>query len=232
MSTHTQYTAGRTAARTGAILTLFAMLFTAAMAYTYRLTKPDIEAAIAQTKRSLITEILPPASYDNALLDDRVRLPPTSELGLDEGGEVYRARKDGAPVALIVEAAAPNGYGGTIALILSVSPDGRLNGVRVTDHKETPGLGDYVDRKKDSNKDRPWIDQFEGLSFDTVPQDAWKVRKDGGRFDYHTGATISARAVLGTVSAALAWTRAHEDALFAAPTDSTLAPAQAGGTPQ
>lgn len=222
MSTH--YTAGRTAARTGAILTLFAALFTAVMAFTYSLTKPDIAAAIADTKRKLIAEVLPPESYDNALLDDAIHLPSTPSLGLDDGGTVYRARENGAPVALIVEAVAPNGYGGPISLIVAVRQDGSLSGVRVTDHKETPGLGDYVDRKKDSDKAHPWIDQFAGLSFETRPLDDWRVQKDGGRFTYHTGATISPRAVIEAVAKALAWTNAHRDALFSAPTGTTFAP--------
>jgi Na+-translocating ferredoxin:NAD+ oxidoreductase RnfE subunit len=54
--------------------------------------------------------------------------------------------------------------------------------VRVTQHKETPGLGDYIEPKKDKNKERPWITQFDGLSLAASRRD-WKVKKDGGRFD-------------------------------------------------
>ncbi len=228
----TEYTAVRTAARTAAILTLFAGLFTAAMAMTYRMTKPDIEAAIAEVKHKLIAEILPPDSYNNALLDDALKLPPTDALGLDEGGLVYRARENGQPVALIVEAHANNGYGGTIGLIVAVRNDGSISGVRVTDHKETPGLGDYVDRKKDRNKASPWIDQFENASFDRTPQTAWQVKKDGGAFDFHTGATISARAVTAAVARTLGWTNAHRDALFATKTGTLFNDGRAGGNAQ
>ena len=224
----TQYTAGRTAARTGAILTFFAALFTAAMAFTYSLTKPDIAAAIADTKRKLIAEVLPPEAYDNALLEDAIHLPPNPALGLDDGGTVYRAREGGTPVALIIEASAPNGYGGAIGMIVAVRQDGSLSGVRVTDHKETPGLGDYVDRKKDSNKASPWIDQFAGASFDTLPKTEWQVQKDGGRFAYRAGATISARAVVATVARTLEWANTHREALFATPTGRTFEPNMGG----
>jgi len=228
----TEYTAARTAVRTAAILTLFAGLFTAAMAVTYRMTKPDIDAAIAAVKHDLIAEILPPDHYNNALLDDAVKLPPTEALGLDEGGTVYRARRDGQPVALIVEAQANNGYGGSIGLIVAVREDGSISGVRVTNHKETPGLGDYVDPKKDRNKASPWIDQFANASFAKAPESAWQVKKDGGIFDFHTGATISARAVTGAVAKTLAWTNAHRDALFAAPAGSLFSGDGAGGNAQ
>ena len=221
----TEYTATRTSIRTGAILTIFAIGFTAVMALTYRVTKSDIDAAVAEIKRNLIAEVLPPASYDNALLDDVVVLRATPQLGLDEGGLVYRARKSGEPVALIVEARAPDGYGGAIDLIVAVRADGSVSGVRTTAHKETPGLGDYVDRRKDSNKASPWIDQFAGASFGDTPEAQWQVRKDGGSFDARSGATISARAVVGAVARALAWTRANQNRLFDAKSGETLASA-------
>ncbi len=70
-----------------------------------------------------------------------------------------------------------------------------MAGVRVTQHKETPGLGDYVEVKKDKNKARPWITQFTGLSLAQVSDREWKVKKDGGRIDYYAGATVTPRAV-------------------------------------
>ncbi len=104
--------------------------------------------------------MLPPGSYDNDLLADVVRIGPAPQIGMDEGGRVWRARKGGEPVALVVEGAATDGYAGRIALVVAVNTNGLLSGVRVTQHKETPGLGDYIDPKKDRRKDLPWIGQF------------------------------------------------------------------------
>ena len=95
-------------------------------------------------------------------------------------------------------------------------------GVRVTAHKETPGLGDYIDPKKDRRKDMPWIGQFSIASWKDVNTAEWALRKDGGSFGYRTGATISARAVVGAVGRATAWASARQDALFSAPAGSTL----------
>jgi electron transport complex protein RnfG len=117
----------------------------------------------------------------------------------------------------VLEAAARDGYSGRIGLILAVGADGRLLAVRVTAHKETPGLGDYIDPKKDRNKARPWITQFSNLGFDSVPRDKWRVKKDGGRFDQMSGATISARAVTNASGRALAWAAENRDKLFALP---------------
>ncbi|TVT78049.1 MAG: electron transport complex subunit RsxG [Denitromonas halophila] len=210
----TEYTAARTSIRTALILTLFASLFTAAMALTYRYTKPDIDAAVAEVKRKLIAEVLAPERYDNALLDDVVTVLAPAELGVDEGSLIYRARKNGEPVALIVETRAPDGYGGSIDLVVAVGADGRLTGVRATAHKETPGLGDYIDPRKDQNKDTPWIGQFVGKGLDGADARDWKVRKDGGEFDARAGATISARAVVAATARALAYADANQHRLF------------------
>lgn len=207
----------RISLRTAVILLLFTIAFTALMAITYFATKDTIAASAEEEKLKLIGEVLPPAAYDNALLKDAVDLPPTPALGLDRPSHLFRARKDGAPVALVFEAAAPDGYSGHIGLIVAARPSGEIIAVRVTDHKETPGLGDYIDPRKDKNKAHPWIAQFSGLDFTRLPLEKWRVRKDGGGIDQHSGATISARAVTNAVARAAQWATQQGDALFAAP---------------
>lgn len=204
------------------MLVLFTLVFTGLMAATYQATKPLLDASAQAEKLKLINEVLPPSSYDNDLLADRVNLPPIKELGLDEGSTLYRARKAGQPVALVLEAVAPDGYSGRVALVLAITSDARLSAVRVTGHKETPGLGDYIDPKKDKNKTNPWIAQFNDQSNELVRDGRWKVKKDGGEFAYHTGATISARAVTNASGKALAWVAERREKLFALPIDAKL----------
>jgi len=210
----------RISVRTAGIMLAFTLVFTAMMAGTYRATAPLVAASALAEKLRLIGEVLPAGRYDNDLMADAITLPPQKALGLDGDTRLWRARKDGAPSALVLEAAAPDGYSGRIGLILAVAADGKLLAVRVTTHKETPGLGDYIDPKKDRNKARPWITQFSNLGFDDVPRNKWRVRKDGGRFDQMSGATISARAVTNASGRALAWAVKHRDKLFALPANS------------
>jgi electron transport complex protein RnfG len=199
------------------VLVLFTLVFTGLMAATYFTTQPTIEQSARAEKMKLIGAVLPHEAYDNDLLADSIVLPPIDGLGLDQISTLYRARKGDQPVALVLEAAAPDGYSGRIGLLLAVGMDGRLLAQRVTQHKETPGLGDYIDPKKDKNKMKPWIGQFDHKGFDDVSAEQWKVKKDGGVFDAHTGATISARAVINASGRALAWAGARRDALFALP---------------
>ena len=213
-------TAAKMAVRTAVILFLFVVTFTGLLSGAYLWTLPTIEAAASEEKMKLISEVLPPASYDNLLLDDYAALGPTRELGLDNGGRVYRARQAGQPAALILETTAPDGYSGRIDLIVAVRADGSVSGVRAVTQRETPGLGDYIDPKKDKDKKAPWITQFTGLEAARLPQ--CKVKKDGGDIAYHTGATISARAVTNAVARAARYAADNQNRLFAAPNGSTL----------
>ena len=217
MTTTQEISAPGMAARTAAILFVFVIIFTGLLSAAYLWTKPAIEASAAEEKMKLVNEVLPHSEYDNALLEDTLTLPPTAELGLSDASTIYRARQAGKPVALVFEAVAPDGYAGKVKLILAIRIDGQVAGVRVTQHKETPGLGDYVEVKKDKNKARPWITQFQGMALAQVADKEWKVKKDGGRIDYYAGATVTPRAVTKAVFKAVKWAEANRNQLFATP---------------
>jgi len=208
-------TAAKMAVRTAVILFLFVSIFTGLLSGAYFWTLPTIQAAASEEKMKLINEVLPSSNYDNDLLQDTVRIEPTPALGQDGASTAYLARKDGKASALVVEAVAPDGYAGRIRLLIALSADGTLIGVRVTQHKETPGLGDYIEPKKDKNKERPWITQFNGLKPAATEEREWKVKKDGGRFDSVAGATVTPRAVIKAVRKAAAYVAENHESLFA-----------------
>ncbi|MBS1139794.1 MAG: rsxG [Proteobacteria bacterium] len=215
MSAGKEFSAAGMAVRTAATLFVFVIIFTGLLSGAFLWTKPAIEASAAEEKMKLVDEVLPRTEYDNALLEDTLALPATPELGLTDPTLLYRARKAGQPLGLVFEAVAPDGYAGKIRLIIAIRANGEVAGVRVTQHKETPGLGDYVEIKKDKNKARPWITQFTGMSLAQVTDKDWKVKKDGGQIDYHAGATVTPRAVSKAVFKAAQWAEANRDRLFA-----------------
>jgi hypothetical protein len=116
--------AARMAVRTAVILLIFVVAFTSLLAAAFLSTRPAIEAAAAEEKMKLISEVLPRELYDNDLLNDSCRLPPSAALGLDEASTAYLARKAGQTSALVFEAVAPDGYSGKIRLLLAVAADG------------------------------------------------------------------------------------------------------------
>ena len=224
MSTLREHSAPETAVRTAVVLLLFVVVFTAALASAYLWTRSSILASAAEEKMKLIGEVLPRDRYDNDLLADTLVLPPTPALGLAESSTVYRARKAGQPAALVLEAVAPDGYSGKIRLVVAIHADGSVSGVRVIAHKETPGLGDYIEPKKDRKRARPWITQFEGRSLANPAERGWKVRKDGGEFDANAGATVTPRAIIKAVKGALSYAVAQRDMLFATPAPKGIKP--------
>ena len=201
----------RAATRAALVLLGFTVVGTAILAYTYTVTRPAIQHNEDAARLKLIAETLIPGSYDNNPLTDALTLPPHKLLGTDTPSQVWRARKHGQPVALVLEATAPDGYSGKINLLVGVGADGRITGVRVVSHKETPGLGDYIDIAKSK-----WITLFDDKSLTQPTATGWQVKKDGGQFDYMAGATITPRAVVKAVHHALEYTAAHRDQLFAA----------------
>jgi len=212
--------------RTAVILLLFTLAFTTLMAATYKVTKQTIDANTEEDKLKLIGEVLPISAYDNKLLQDAIEIPAMPLLGLDTPSQIYRARRAGKPVAMVLEAVAPDGYSGRIGLLIAVRASGEIAAVRIVQHKETPGLGDYIDIHKDKNKSKPWITQFEGVGLEQVPRAEWKVKKDGGRFDQRAGATISARAVTNAIGRALQFVAENRERIYAAPAHSKLPVAQ------
>ena len=208
-------TAAKMAVRTAVILFLFVVTFTGLLSGAYLWTLPTIEAAASEEKMKLINEVLPADNYDNDLLKDAFQIAATPALGQDGASTAYVARKGGRTSAVVLEAIAPDGYAGKIRLLIALDADGALLGVRVTQHKETPGLGDYIEPKKDKNKERPWITQFNGLKPAATEEREWKVKKDGGRFDSVAGATVTPRAVIKAVRKAAVYVAENRETLFA-----------------
>ena len=192
------------------ILTGFAVVGTGLVAVTYTGTKDMIAEAQRMALEASLNQLVPADRYDNRLVEDRIEIVAPEWLGTDRPVTVYRARKNGQPVALFATPTAPDGYSGPIQLLVGVYADGTVAGVRVLAHKETPGLGDGVDEKRS-----PWILAFAGKSLENPRPDGWKVKKDGGAFDQFTGATITPRAVVKATRKFLEYTQAHREQLFA-----------------
>jgi electron transport complex protein RnfG len=202
----------RHSAKLAMVLAAFALVGTSLLALTFDATKDNIAASEKRAKLALIAQILPPELYDNDIISDAASLPPQAELGTLEATVAYRAIKDGKPSAVVLEAIAPDGYSGKIKLLIAIKASGEVSGVRVVSHKETPGLGDYIEIAKSQ-----WIKVFDDTSLEKYPSKDWKVKKDGGQFDSVAGATITPRAVVKAVHKALGYYSANREKIFSLP---------------
>jgi electron transport complex protein RnfG len=176
----------------GVLLGGVALITSAALADAARITEADIKAAEAADLKQSLTQVLPD-EYENDLLKDTVTLP-----GKDGEVLVYRGRRAGK-VEAVVYRVIGHGYAGNIVCVMGVSREGKILGVRVISHKETPGLGDKIEPAKGD-----WIHSFEGKWLGEPTADKWAVKKDGGVFDQFAGATITPRGVVNAVKGGLA----------------------------
>lgn len=190
------------------VLGLFAAFTVALVALIQQGTASRIEAAQQQAQLQALGEILPAGSYDNHLLDARIEVDDPL-LGNRLPMPAYIATLDNEPVAMIVHATAPDGYSGSIELLVGIMADGRISQVRTLQHKETPGLGDKIERTKSA-----WIDSFAGKHLNNPSAVGWTVKKERGDFDQFAGATITPRAVVKAVHRALQFFDAQHEQLF------------------
>jgi electron transport complex protein RnfG len=209
--------------RAAVVLTVAAVLTLGIVAYVHRLAVPRIEANERAARMARLASVLGSARYDNDLLADVIEVRDPDLLGTDQPLPVHRARLGQQPVAALLTVVAPDGYSGSIRLLVAIAVDGRILGVRVLSHHETPGLGDAIDERKSD-----WILSFDGRSLGNPVPGRWAVRKDGGDFDQFTGATVTPRAVVHAVMNALVYFDAHRDALFASAAPGSSAAAGQG----
>lgn len=207
---------------TAVLLGIFAVVGTGLVAYTFDSTEERIAVNEREALLSSLHSIVPPALHDNDLPSDTITVVSKELLGTDKPVTVYRARKNGNPVAAILTPIAPDGYSGPIKLLVAIGYQGNIMGVRVISHRETPGLGDAIDSDKSD-----WVEDFRGHSLDNPGELGWHVKRDGGDFDQFTGATITPRAVVKAVYNSLQYFKTHRDQLFA---DSEVTPDTKSGT--
>jgi len=198
---------------------LFAIFGAALVGLTFVQTKDDIKHNEEITLLNKLNNIVPAELYDNDLLLDTITLEPNALLGTTDPSLAYRARKNNTNVAVVFSSIAPNGYSGSIYLLVGIYANGNVAGVRVVKHKETPGLGDKVSLSRSN-----WILGFNGKSLGNPDDKGWKVKRDGGVFDQFTGATITPRAVVKAVHNSLIYFDHNQNKLFGTKPDKAKQP--------
>ena len=185
----------KTMRKHGVTLALFAAGSPGLTAAINQLTKHTIDDQAEKQQNALFQQVIPAGSYNNDLLKSCFVVEAPA---LGKGAhKVYIARQDDKPVAAVLEATAPDGYSGAIQLLVGADFNGTVLGTRVTEHHETPGLGDKIELRLSD-----WITFFAGKKIDGANDSQWAVKKDGGQFDQFTGATITPRAVVNAVKRA------------------------------
>ena len=197
--------------KTGMTLAMIAAICTALVAATFQMTVDRIAA----NEKALLEQSLQPALagvfYDGDVSESRLVIPPPHELPGNDPAIIYRVFSANEPVAALFAVTARDGFSGPIRILLGVDVSGTVTGVRILQHRETPGLGDKIESSRSD-----WVFQFDGRSIGDPVVTAWALKGDGGEFDQLTGASVTPRAVLKAIRETLLYFAAHRDEIFLA----------------
>ncbi len=205
--------------RSGVTLAIIAAFCTSLVALTWQLTAERIET----NKKEWLERSLQPALaglfFDSPVTESMIMIPPPHELPGSEAAIIYRVYAGEKPVAALFVVSARDGYAGPIRLLIGIAMDGTVTGVRVLEHRETPGMGDKVEITKSN-----WVLQFDGHSLQDPEPGQWTIKGDGGDFDQLTGASVTPRAVIKAIKETLTYFSANNVAIFAARAETTDEP--------
>lgn len=157
------------------VLCIMCIVVTGALAATNQVTAPIIEAATLAAQEAARTELLPEA-------DGFTRVEGVS---VDNVSDIYVSNNN---VGTVITCSG-KGYGGTVTVMVAFTPDGTIKQLKVTEQGETQGLGTKV------TTNASYWTKYEGLEA--------KPLTLGTDVDAMTGATISSRALMSAVNAAI-----------------------------
>lgn len=159
------------------VLVIICLVVSAALAGTYGVANPLIEKNAQKTADEARAKVLPTGDsftqYDGKLVE-----------GITEC--YFADNKSGMAVTATYKS-----FGGTLTAMVGVDKDGKVTGVTVTGHADTPGLGTKAMTDE-------YLKQYSGV--DQVGED--NIKNDAN-IDQIVGATISSNAIYHTVQEAL-----------------------------
>jgi len=167
-----------------------------ALAAVYNVTKEPIEyQQIKFIKEPSVKAVL--SGYENDPIKDRFALPAGKDKkGRDVFQTVFPAKKGGQVVALALDGSG-KGFNGDIEVMVGLEPSGKLTGISVMKHAETPGIGSKVTEPK-------FTDQFKKVTVDNPTA-----------VDGVSGATYSTKGVLAAVTEAVSYFKNNKQQILA-----------------
>ncbi len=178
------------------VLFLVSAIAATALAFVYQATKGPIAKAKLEKKKKAIGLVVPGFGADTIKHKYNNPIADMYKVAVKEGDtlELYPAKEDGKLIGTAVKANTKKGFSGEFWIMVGFTPEGVISGTSVLEHKETPGLGDKMQKSKSD-----WSLQFEGKN---PGKEKIAVTKDGGVIDAITASTISSRAFCDAVNRA------------------------------
>jgi electron transport complex protein RnfG len=162
-------------------------------------TEPTIRAYKAEVVRLAIQEVLDePERFDTLyVVDGSLTLVPPDGSRPEEFEQVYAGYRGQKRVGYAIASGEP-GFQDIVRVIFGYDrAAGSILGMRVLESKETPGLGDKIE------KDQEFVTQFIGANAPLIGVTPRSAKGDPHEIDMITGATISSRTVIRIINNAI-----------------------------
>ena len=184
----------------------------ALVATTYLMTRDRIAANEQAWLEKSLKPALAGLFFEGSVSGSMLVIRAPHDLPGPDDVVIYRLFAEEKPVAALIAVSARDGYAGPIRVLVGIEYDGTVTGIRILEHRETPGLGDRIVSTRSD-----WVFQFDGHSLGNPDVTGWALKRDAGQFDQLTGASVTPRAVISVVKETLIYFDVHRDEIFSAP---------------
>jgi electron transport complex protein RnfG len=150
------------------LLTIVVAVCVSLLSYVDSLTREKISAQEDEAVKAMLTEMFPEMSR------------------YEFKDEIYTVYSDGSKLGYAFLAIG-KGYGGDINILVGLSDETTVKGIKIISQTETPGLGTRITEPF-------FTDQFVGIDINDID-----LSSDGGKVDAITSSTISSSAVVEAV---------------------------------
>ena len=176
------------------VLLLVCAIAAGLLGYTNEITYDKIQEQLVKASDEARKAVLPSADAFEKL-DDTTFSTIKSNAKYNFVTEIYKAKAGGNIIGYAVKVA-PKGYGGTVEVVVGVTTDGTIQGIKVGNNNETPGLGKNAATPK-------FQEQFNGKAWGNPINVIKSGTPKENEIAALSGATITSRAVTNGVNQAL-----------------------------
>ena len=167
------------------VLFLICLIVGGAMAFTNAATADKIQQRIVEESEKARKSVMPNADSFEAINMENIQKADEADR-FATVKEAYAAKKDGNMVGYVF-LAVPDGYAGSVNIMVGIDLKGFVSGVEIGDNKETPGLGSKA-------KEPGFKSQYNNKNFDVINVVKRKAQSDD-EIQAISGATITSKAV-------------------------------------
>lgn len=173
----------------GGILFLLTALCVGILGAVNAVTKPIIERNELASEEKAMKQ----------LINEAERFTEVEEITDESIKKIAVAKKENQTVGYVLRLE-PNGYGGAIKMLIGIDTEGRVKGISILEHSETPGFGANANRDSFKN-------QFAERS---TPLKVSKTSPNEDEIEAITGATITSTAITNAVNTASEYVKEHQ----------------------